>query len=315
MGRGHQRLTRLSALVAGGAFLVLSACGPALVGPGQGGGALPPAEPAPPTAKSAAARAYYAEVQSVLLREGMLRTDAGSEVPLDPDTLAQNFLKIALFDEYHRSSGGFVAGETESLLRRWEAPIRVGLRFGASVPADQQATDRIRVQGLVARLQGATGHPMVMDDVHPNFWIYIVSEDEREALEPEIRAVLPGLTQSEVAGITNLPRSTYCTVYAASTKGDGAYDTAFAVIRAEHPDLLRLSCFHEELAQGLGLPNDSNRARPSIFNDDEEFALLTDQDMLMLRMLYSPELHHGMSLAEARPIVFTLARRLLGGET
>jgi hypothetical protein len=44
------------------------------------------------------------------------------------------------------------------------------------------------------------------------------------------------------------------------------------VIRAEHPDLLRLSCLHEEIAQGLGLPNDSPRARPSIFNDDEEFA-------------------------------------------
>jgi len=87
------------------------------------------------------------------------------------------------------------------------------------------------------------------------------------------------------------------------------------VIRSEHPDLLRLSCIHEELTQGLGLPNDSPRARPSIFNDDEEFALLTDQDELLLRILYNPALRPGMTAAEARPIVESLARRLAGGDS
>lgn len=35
----------------------------------------------------------------------------------------------------------------------------------------------------------------------------------------------------------------------------------------------------------------------------------------MLRILYSPELRPGMSAAEARPIVETLARRLTGGDS
>ena len=47
-----------------------------------------------------------------------------------------------------------------------------------------------------------------------------------------------------------------------SAGDSGTYTRAFAVIRAEHPDLLRLSCLHEEIAQGLGLANDSPRARP-----------------------------------------------------
>ena len=50
-------------------------------------------------------------------------------------------------------------------------------------------------------------------------------------------------------------------------------------------------------------------------NDDEEFALLTPQDEAMLRILYNPALRPGMSEAEARPIVFDLARRLTGGES
>lgn len=274
-----------------------------------------PATPAGPTSKSAAAAAYYAQVQQVLLSQGMLRTDGGEGVPVSARTLTDNFMRIALYDEYRRGSGGFVREETESRLRRWEVPIRVGVRFGPSVAPDRQATDRARIASFVARLAQISGHPMSVDDRNPNFFVYIVSEDEREALAPVINATLSGLSPADVAGITAMPRSTYCLVYAMAEGNSGAYSRAFAVIRAEHPDLLRLSCLHEEMTQGLGLPNDSPKARPSIFNDDEEFALLTDQDEMLLRILYSPELRPGMSAAEARPIVESLARRMTGGDS
>ena len=273
----------------------------------------PPVVPALPTAKSAAAAAYFTQIQQALLTQGMLRSDGGDEIPVTDRMLAENFMRIALRDEYRRSGGGFVRQETESNLRRWDIPVRVGIRFGASVSPDRQATDRARIASFVARLARVTGHPISVDDRAPNFFIHIVSEDEREALGPAIRATLPGLGAAEVAGITNMPRTTYCLVYALADGNTGSYTRAFAVIRSEHPDLLRLSCLHEELTQGLGLPNDSPRARPSIFNDDEEFALLTDQDELLLRILYSPELRPGMTAEEARPIVQMLAARLVGG--
>jgi hypothetical protein len=304
----------LTSLVAGTACLALVACD--LPGAGQPA----PVEPSPailtvPTAKSVSASAYYTQVQQTLLSQGLLRTDPGSDIRFTDRLLADNFMRIALFDEYRRSNAGFVREETEGRLRRWEVPIRLGVRFGASVPLDRQATDRARISSFAARLASLTGHSITLDDANPNFVIQIVSEDEREALGPKLRAFLPNLSPSDVAGITFMPRTTYCLVYALSEGNSGAYTRAFAVIRAEHPDLLRLSCLHEELTQGLGLPNDSPRARPSIFNDDEEFALLTDQDELMLRMLYAPELRPGMSVAEARPIVESLARRLMGSDS
>lgn len=268
-----------------------------------------------PTERSAAAMVYFAQVQETLLAQGMLRSDAGSEVPYTDRMLAENFMRIALFTEYRRGASGLVRAETESELRRWEVPVRVGLRFGDSVLPDRQATDRALVASYLARLSGITGHPIALDDSDPNFLIHIVSEDERMALGPRLRATLPGLSAGDVAGVTNLPRTTYCVVYALSEGSSGAYTRAFAVIRAEHPDLLRLSCLHEEIAQALGLPNDSPRARPSIFNDDEEFALLTDHDELLLRILYSRELQPGMTADEAQPIVESLARRLLGGNS
>jgi hypothetical protein len=75
------------------------------------------------------------------------------------------------------------------------------------------------------------------------------------------------------------------------------------VIRTDTPDLLKTACIHEELAQGLGLANDSPRARPSIFNDDDEFATLTTMDGLMLEILYDDRLYSGMTLDQARPLL------------
>jgi hypothetical protein len=305
---------KLTWLVAGTACLALAACD--LPGGGQPPPVAPPLlAPAPPSAKSAAASAYYAQVQQVLLSQGLLRSDPGNNIPFTDRMLADNFMRIALYDEYRRGEGGFVREETVSRLRRWEGPVRIGVRFGDSVPPERQATDLARIASFAARLSAITGHPIGLDEANPNFLIHVVSEDEREALGPKVRAFLPSLSPTDVAGITGMPRTTYCLVYALSAGTSGAYSRAFAVIRAEHPDLLRLSCLHEELTQGLGLPNDSPRARPSIFNDDEEFALLTDHDELLLRMLYSPELRPGMAPDEARPIVESLARRLTGGDS
>lgn len=306
------RLRPLSLTLA--AALALSGCEATAPGPSPPPQARPdrPAPVTPETPESAAARAYYAQVQQALLSQGLLRSDGGGpDTPFTDRMLAENFLRIALYDEYDRGGAGSTVGE----LRRWDAPVRVGLRFGASVPAEMRATDTARVSSYLARLSRITGHPMKLDDRAPNFIIQIVSEDERRALGPDIAASLPGLSAADIAGITEMPRSTYCIVLAQSRGSSGIYQRAYAVIRAEHPDLLRLSCLHEEIAQGLGLPNDSPAARPSIFNDDEEFALLTRMDELMLRLLYNPALHPGMTEAEARPIVAELAKRLAGGES
>lgn len=273
-----------------------------------------PEAPVPVTPESTAAHAYYAQVQQALLSQSLLRTDGGGpDTPYTDRMLAETFLKIAFYDEYLAGSGGRVTGGGSSTLRRWTGPVRVGLQFGASVPTDMRATDTARIASYLARLARVTGHPIRLDDANPNFFLHIVSEEERRALGPALQAALPGLGAADVAGITQMPQTTYCAVLAQSRGQSGVYTRAFAVVRAEHPDLLRLSCIHEEIAQGLGLPNDSPRARPSIFNDDEEFALLTRMDEDMLRILYNPALRPGMTEAEARAIVFELAARITGG--
>ena len=293
--------------------LALSACAPVPVEPPPA--PVPVVAPPPPeTAQSAAMRAYFAQVQATLLSRGLLRTDNGAtDAPFNDNMLAEAFLRVALYDEFRSSPEGYVAQETESILRRWQGPVRVALRFGDSVPETRRATDRARIGSYLTRLSAITGHPIRLSDSAPNFFVYIVSEDERQMLGPEIAATMPGFEVNEIRAFTAMPPSTYCQVSVQSAARTGVYMRAIAVIRSEHPDLMHLACIHEEIAQGLGLPNDSPRARPSIFNDDQEFALLTPMDEAMLRILYNPALRPGMTLSEARPIVEVLARSLTEG--
>ena len=309
--------TRLFAVTAVLAGLGLASCAPVLTDVTEPVPVMAPESPvaAPaPSPASQAARQHYAKVQADLLSRGLMRTDSGTtDAPYTDRMLADTFIRVALYDEYIRSDRGLVAQPVQSRLRRWDQPVRVSLRFGDSVPADRQATDRARIGSFLSRLQTISGHPIRLSETQPNFFIYVVDEEERQALGPAIHALLPGLGAADVAGITDMPRATYCLVYALSSGSGSTYNKAFAVIRAEHPDLMRLSCLHEEITQGLGLANDSPSARPSIFNDDEEFALLTPMDELLLKMLYSPRLTPGMTEAEARPIVDSLATDLIGG--
>jgi hypothetical protein len=154
-----------------------------------------------------------------------------------------------------------------------------------------------------------------MVDRDGNFHVIYANLDEQRALGPMLQTLVPNISQNAIATIETLPRAIFCVVFAFSDSVDiPNYHTAIAIIRDEHPDLLRRSCVHEEIAQGLGLPNDSPDARPSIFNDDEEFAFLTPHDELLLSMLYDPRLRVGMTAEQARPIIRTIAHEFFAGE-
>jgi len=284
----------------------------------------PPTRPEPRPAvlgpvHSPASRAlahHYAKVEADLVSRGLLRIDGGADIPVSRRTLVDNFLRIALYDEYVSNSGYLVARETRSRLRRWEQPIRMGIYFGASVTPEQRRKDRAEISAFASRLSRLTGLPVSMTSPEDaNYLVLVVDEDERRRIGPELDRLVPGIDPAAQQTIAAIPRSTFCLVLAFSRGNSSTYTNAVAVIRSEHPDRLRSSCVHEELAQGMGLANDSPAARPSIFNDDEEFAFLTQQDELMLRILYDRRLRPGMTETEARPIVETIVAELLGGES
>ncbi|MEM8555477.1 MAG: DUF2927 domain-containing protein [Pseudomonadota bacterium] len=255
----------------------------------------------------------YDRFEARLVSQGSLRTDRGSLASLTANDLATNFIRIALYDEYSPVDGQFVAQETTSRLRRWEAPVELELRFGASVSEAQQDRDHATVESLVMEVATASGHPVSVTDEDGNFTVFVVNETERLALRPDLLAIVPGMDRAILNTVLDILPSTLCLAVAFSDpQTPHVYRRVIALIRAEHPEILRTACFHEEVAQGLGLANDSRAARPSIFNDDEEFALLTVQDALMLQMLYDDRLQPSMDVATAEPLVREIAEELLG---
>ncbi len=318
---------RVGAILRGGgaglALVALSGCMMPAPPPAAGPPVGPAAAVAPPTVSQAsrAVAAHFARQEASLRARGFMRTDGGgADAPFNATTLAANFERIALFDEYADVGGRLVPGPVPSALRRWEAPVRMRLEFGDSVPQSVRARDTRDVAAYATRLGRLTRHPVSMlapqaaRDV-ANFHILVLNEDERRASAATLRALVPGIDEGSVRLVTDLPLGVSCLVLAFARGDSHVYSGALAVIRAELPDLTRLSCYHEELAQGLGLPNDSPQARPSIFNDTQEFALLTRHDELLLRMLYDQRLRPGMRAPEARPIIRRLASELMGGET
>ena len=83
-----------------------------------------------PGPASATMAQYLSGVQESLLARGLLRTDSG-EMP-GADRLAEDFIQIALRDEYVMQGGRLVPQAHAAPLRRWERPVRISVIFGAS---------------------------------------------------------------------------------------------------------------------------------------------------------------------------------------
>jgi hypothetical protein len=270
----------------------------------------------PPSAATIAARSYYARVEAYYLGQGQLRLDDGREdAPFTAEELAENFIRVAFYDEFTEKNGKLEAEPVESILHKWDGPVRLAVEFGPSVPPEARSSVKADITNYVGRLSRLSGLPMRVTGFRPNHTVLILNTDEREAAAPRLRELAPGISDAAISSVTEMKPDIYCTVFSFTRGASPTYYQALTVIRGELPRRLRLACIHEELAQSLGLVADYPRARPSIFNDNEEFALLTGQDELMVRMLYDARLTAGMTLDAARPIVYQIARELVGGDS
>lgn len=248
---------------------------------------------------SAELAAYYAKMQRTFQERGLLKTI--QTVPassMDRQSLQRDFLEIALHTEY--GSGLSAAGSRAAKpLLRWEDPVRLQVMFGASVPKERRIQDLKAISNYTNTLARLTRHPMTVNPNKPNFYVLVVNEAERKSLSKTLPKLVPGVSPSTLRNISRMRPNHLCMVVAEPhADRSRGFRQAVAIVRAEHPDVMRASCIQEELAQGLGLSNDCREAWPSIFNDDQEFAFLTRRDEVLLKMLYDPQLKSGMSAKE-----------------
>mgnify|MGYP006423833345 FL=1 len=250
-------------------------------------------------------RQRYDHLATGLIAEGLLRTDAGSNSPrATPKALTELFNSLAFYDEYEPSSGFQPAQVTPTVLSKWQRPVKINLHFGPSLSPETRVKDTQFLSDYATQLSDITRHPIELTTELGNFHVVVVDEVHRMNMVQNLRKkdvlVPPNIQQV----IQRMPADIHCMVLTFSARhSPHIHEQALAVIRAEHPPMLKKACFHEEIAQGLGLHNDNPAAHPSIFNDDDEFAFLTNQDALLLRVLYDPRLPAGIELQEAQPLL------------
>ena len=252
---------------------------------------------------------YFAEQEASLRAQGRFKTERHpADAPITAERLVRNFNLVAFGSEFDIENGRYVtrARKSGDVLRRWTKPLHYRLLGRVTV------RDEGDVAEFAERLSQATGLSIqpAGDDATANLEIRFLGPDERRRLGDR----LEDGPLAELFGIWARTPQWPCAgeFYYQRPPNAEANEITYATIyiRDEVRGLYRKSCIEEEMSQVLGLGRDDASVRPSIFNDDEEFALLTRHDTMLLRILYDHRLRPGMSPVEALPTVRRIATEL-----
>lgn len=224
---------------------------------------------------------------AITLAPGAARPQSASN-----KTVLEHFNIIAFGNEF--------TGRRYDHVRKWRQPILVGIEGKA--PAYFETFVLLQIRDL----RRLTGHPIRL---------YYSPTMHREGRLPpdfdakKINLILYYLPVNRIPGrlaryFDNDPEKVrkmirVSTCFAKFGTKKNVIRWAIAVFPSHHPKDHMRACVVEELTQIMGLPNDSNAVKPSIFNDRSRYFELTDHDQLMLKMLYDPRITPGMAREEA----------------
>ncbi|EGR0669358.1 DUF2927 domain-containing protein [Vibrio vulnificus] len=221
-------------------------------------------------------------------------THALEKTWLQPAFVSNAFIQVALRNEY--SPG-------EKKVRKWNAPIRVYVEHQVADKALHKSLLEMHLRDLTA----ITGLSIetTSDKTQANVvWVFT----QESNYQSEVKRLMGRQSANNLG-------SAVCKA-GFKTRQSAIYYAAIVIPvdkAREHGKLV--ACIVEEVTQVLGLPNDSDQAYPSIFNDNSPEELLSPLDIVLLKLLYQPEIKAGMSEAEVKPVLNTLLTRFADNGT
>ena len=264
----------------------------------------------PPETSSIDLRQYYAAAEAQIRARGGMRTEYfPADAPFTKEDLARNFMRIALFDEYSTVDGHYVLNETPSNLRRFDGPVIVRVVNGDTTSDAAAQFNTAQVARYSRRLARITGHDIhfANDNERANMVVFFLNRESQPRVARQLARYVSAPPFEVEEAFANSSPDLLCAAFSLSQKRTpDSYRASIILIKSEHSEAQRDACIQEEMAQALGLTNDSRAARPSIFNDDEEFASLTKHDELLLEILYDSRLHSGMDAGQVEPLLSTI---------
>ena len=257
-------------------------------------------------------REYYSRLEERKISLGLLRQDGGgADTPFDVDDIVEAFEQLAFYNEYDIDKNKLLPNSNAVSLAKWKSNTNISVLFGGSVDKKQKDKDLQEINELLSNLSKITNQKIKVSQQNVNMYVVVANQKEIKDLIDEIGLQRPEFDPKRIPIITQLPKDIHCMAMTSmSSEPNSAISSALVIIRNELPDIMRRACIHEEIAQSLGLTNDSHFARPSIFNDDDEFATLTKFDEILLQILYDHRLNSGISKKEASQLVRQIANEI-----
>ncbi len=209
---------------------------------------------------------------------------------LNPSFVERAFIHVALRNEY--SAG-------KKPLVKWREPIKIWVEHKV---ADQALHDEL-VNEHLEHLRQIIDHPIYRVDSRSKanvIWVFSQQATWGEDIKKELGA--------------NSVKHMFGAVCQAGYKTNSKTHEIISAAVIIPVDQARshgklVACIVEEITQVLGLPNDSEFAYPSIFNDRTPEDLLSPLDVVLLKLLYSNELKTGMTEQQAKPLVKSLLKQ------
>jgi len=187
---------------------------------------------------------------------------------------------------------------------KWIRPIRAFKQYDVTIePQVEDFLDR-HMQRLAEVTELDIDY--VNDAGAANF--LIVFTRRADYMATALKHLKPG-TRGISRGIAHRLRRTNCLGVIAVAPSNGEIERAVVVIPVDHARArgILTRCIVEETTQSLGLPNDSDDANPSVFNDSSKLKDLSAHDLLLLRLLY----HRDLEVGTPRRAALLTAARLL----
>lgn len=205
---------------------------------------------------------------------------AAAEHWQQPGYILDSFVEVALRAEY---------GPDPWRLRKWRAPVRIYVEHQVS---DQRLHEQL-IDAHLEQLAAITGHSIRRVETPQAANVHLLL-----LRQTDLAAVWRRHTHGEA-----VPHGALCLAQI-DTDAQGTIERALVAIPVDQARLhgRLVSCIVEELTQILGLPNDSERVFPSIFNDRSTDQLLSGLDLVLLTLLYDPRLDAGMGLKQVKAI-------------
>ncbi|WP_148611738.1 DUF2927 domain-containing protein [Aeromonas sobria] len=198
--------------------------------------------------------------------------------------LVESFMAIAMEREYGEAK--------QTRLARWQQPIRLQL-INESGDKPLQA-DVVKVQA--AHLARITGHPISMVTAKPNLTLIMTDYSKMKSWANRTMGNDPSVNIALKEGL--------CLAnFATNPQHEISRATIIIPVDYSRAKGRFLDCVVEEFTQVMGLPNDSDKVFPSIFNDNSIDSFLTGLDYVLLKMAYHPALKAGMSSDEIRAVL------------